>query len=195
MSDDAQARASIETLTGCFAVRYQFTEDGNKDFFVDDGVEYMDVRADGDGYYVRNYLVYDGVTFLHWTQEWTPMEAGRWLLTVRSGDDSLRYRSDGVWRFNQWEGNPAPAAKPIRDGRRTDYDHLVRRNIIQFTGERWVQSEINMKIRADGTPVASEVGWITYTRRESNELCAPLGQDSVSDGGASEAAALQQDMQ
>lgn len=172
-SDDRSARASLETLTGCFAVRYQFTEDGQRDFFFDDGVEYMDVRAHGDGYVARNFLVYGDDPFLHWTQEWQPIGAGRWLLTVRSGDDSLRYRSEGVWRFNQWEGDAALAEKPTRDGLRSDYDQLVRRNVIQFTDRRWVQAEVNLKERADGTPVASEVGWITYTLRDSDELCAP----------------------
>lgn len=180
-SDDSRAQDSLQWLTGCFAVRYQFTEDGRGDFFFDDGVEYMDVRERGDGYFVRNYLVYGGETFLHWTQEWTPTRNGRWLLTVRSGDTSLRYRSEGVWRFNQWEGEVAKAEKPTRDGLRTDYDHMRRRNVIQFTDGRWVQSEINMKVRADGASVASELGWITYTRRDSDELCAPAIERAASD--------------
>ena len=172
LSDDRLARASLAHLTGCFAVRYQFTDDGRSDFFFDDGVEYMDIRPHGQGFLARNYLVHSE-TFLHWTQEWQPIGDGRWLLTVRSGDGSLRYRSDGVWRFNQWEGRAALASKPTRDGLREDYTQLLRRNTMQFTDGRWVQSEVNSKLTADGTPVASELGWITYTRRDSDELCAP----------------------
>ena len=172
VSDDSQARASLETLSGCYAVRYEFTENGDEDFFMEDGVESMDVTRKGDGYLVRNFLVYDDYKFLHWTQEWTPLANGRWLLTVRRGDSALRYQSDGIWRFNQWEGGAAPAQKPTRDERRTDYDHLLRRNVMQFTADRWVHSEINMKVREDATPVASEVGWITYIRRDSDELCS-----------------------
>ena len=172
VSDDSMARASLETLHGCYAVRYEFTEDGQGDFFLEDGVELMDVTRSGDGYFVRNYLVHEDYRFLHWTQEWTPLADGRWMLTVRSGDGALRYRSDGVWRFNQWEGGAALAHKPTRDELRTDYAHLIRRNVMQFTADRWVHSEVNMKVREDSTPVASEVGWITYTRRDSDELCS-----------------------
>ena len=170
-SDDALARTSLETLGGCYAVRYEFTEDGRGDFFLEDGVESMDVTRVGDGYLVRDFLVNEEYRFLHWTQEWTPLASGRWLLTVRSGDGALRYQSEGVWRFNQWEGGAAPAHKPVRDELRTDYDHIVRRNVMQFTADRWVHSEINLKVREDATPVASEVGWITYVRRDSDELC------------------------
>ena len=170
-SDDRQAHASLQSLAGCFAVRYQFTEDGRRDFFFDDGVEYMDIKTVGDGYLARNYLVYDGYTFLHWVQEWQPLAGGRWLLTVKDGAGALRYQSDGVWRFNQWESQPAVARKPTRDELRDDYQQLLRRNIIQFTEGRWVQSEINLKQTAEGTPVASEVGWITYTLRDDDTPC------------------------
>ncbi len=170
---DDRARSSLQVLAGCFAVRYQFTEDGRGDFFFDDGVEYMDIRDDGEGYVIRNFLVYEGETFLHWIQEWTPIAQGRWRLTVKGGDGVIRYASDGVWRFNQWEGFPAEAAKPNRDSLRDDYDKLLRRNVLQFTADRWVQSEVNLKQTEGGEAVASEVGWITYSRRESDELCAP----------------------
>ena len=61
----------------------------------------------------------------------------------------------------------------VRKLRITGGEPLVRRNIMQFTERRWVQSQVNLKQTSDGVPVASEVGWITYTERASDELCAP----------------------
>lgn len=186
---DGAVGEHLAKLAGCFAVRYQFVEDGRGDFFFDDGVEYMDVAARGHGYIARNYLILDEhTTFLHWTQEWTPLGRGQWLLTVRSGDGSLRYQSRGAWRFNQWEGEAALAAKPNRDILRTDYDQLERRNIIQLTEQRWIQSEVNRKLLDDGTPVASEVGWITYTRRESDEACAAARESLLAQSAEAAAA-------
>lgn len=171
---DEVARASLQTLPGCYSVRYHFVEDGTHEFFLEDNVEYMDVVPQGDGYQARNFMAIDEDTgFLHWVQEWTPLGNGRWRLRVLDGAGNERYVSEGVWRFNQWEGEAALATKPTRDTARTDYDVLQRRNAIQFTTERWVQSEINMKLRQDGTPVASEIGWIEYRKLPTEDACAP----------------------
>jgi hypothetical protein len=45
-----------------------------------------------------------------------------------------------------------------------DYDHLVRENILLVTDEGWVHNEHNRKMASDGTIVAYELGWITYSR-------------------------------
>lgn len=173
-ADGSQARASLETLSGCFTVRYHFVEDGQKDFFLDGNIEYMDVTPRGDGYHARNFLILpDQTSFLHWTQTWTPVGADVWTMRVEDGAGELRYQADGVWRFNQWVSEPALAAKPTRDAQRTDYDVLERKNTLQFTPGRWVHAQSNLKLLQDGTAVASEVGWITYTRLESDDACAP----------------------
>ena len=50
---------------------------------------------------------------------------------------------------------------------------LQRRNIIQMADDTWIQSEVNVKALEDGTPVASEVGWIVYTEQETADACQP----------------------
>lgn len=171
---DSQARERLESLSGCFSVRYQFVEDGSeRDFFSPETIEYMDVRSNGDGYWVRNFLILDDYpSFLHWTQDWSPVGHGAWRMKVAAGDESVRYEMTGRWQFNQWEGDPAPAVKPTRDQPRTDYDTLQRRNAMQFTDKGWIQSEVNVKLRHDGTPVANELGWIVYTRLPNEDACA-----------------------
>ena len=172
---DDQALTSIERMSGCYAVRYQFIEDGgDKDFFFEDNIEYMDVQPMGDGLLVRNFLVLpDQTSFLHFTQEWTPLGDGVWNMVVSDGEGNLRYESKGPWRFNQWEGDNAPAVKPNRDSERADYDVLERRNSFQFTDGTIIQAEINVKSLEDGTPVSSELGWIVYTVRPTTDPCAP----------------------
>lgn len=172
---DSEARASLERLSGCFSVRYQFVETGGgKDFLVEDNIEYMDVREQGAGYFVRNFLIVDEQSsFLHWTQTWQPLGDGIWSMRVEDGQGQLRYESQGMWRFNQWEGEIALAQKPNRDIMRTDYELLERRNIIQFTPGQWIQSEVNLKLSENGTPVASEVGWIVYKLAANADACAP----------------------
>lgn len=173
-SGDELARASLEMLPGCYAVRYQFVEDGARDFFFENGIEYVELIPRGDGFVARNYLITgEDSAFLHWIQEWTPLGEGRWRMRVTDGAGNERYVSEGVWRAQQWEGEPALAVKPTRDGNRADYDMLERRNVIQFTPGYWVQSEVNRKLRADGSFVSSELGWIVYEQRQSDELCAP----------------------
>ncbi|MCG8420633.1 MAG: hypothetical protein MJE77_22160 [Proteobacteria bacterium] len=39
--------------------------------------------------------------------------------------------------------------------------------------DTWIQSEVNVKALEDGTPVASEVGWIVYTEQETADACQP----------------------
>lgn len=171
---DSEARTSLQALSGCFSVRYQFTENSTQDFLISDNIEYMDIRAQGDGYLARNFLITGPESsFLHWNQEWTPLGDGRWSVRVTDGADQLRYETDGVWRFNQWESEPAPAVKPTRDSERTDYEVLERRSSLQLTADGWIQAEINLKLAGDGTPVASELGWIVYARLPDTEACAP----------------------
>ena len=171
---DELARASLQKVPGCYSVRYHFVEDSEHEFFLEENIEYMDIVPQGEGYLARNFMAIDEDTgFLHWVQEWMPLDNGRWRMRVLDGRGNERYVSEGVWRFNQWEGEPALATKPTRDTPRTDYDVLQRRNAIQFTNELWVQSEINMKLREDGTPVASEVGWIEYRKLPTEDACAP----------------------
>ena len=171
---DEQALTSIDRVTGCFAVRYQFVENGQTDFFVDGNIEYMDVQPMGDGRLVRNFLVLpDQTSFLHFTQEWTPLGDGQWQLRVSDGAGNIRYESEGAWRFNQWEGDNAPAVKPNRDMERTDYEVLERRNHFQFTDGMIIHSQSNVKSLDDGTPVASELGWIVYTLQETDDSCGP----------------------
>ncbi len=170
------AGEQLSHLAGCFSVRYQFVEDGEHDFFIKDAVEYMHVRTDeaNTAFRVHNYLIppeRPDLAFLHWVQIWRPMEDGRWHLRVEDGAGGLRYQGPGMWRFNQWEGQPARAKKPTRDLPRQDYDLLERRNTLQITAQSWIHSEINLKLRADGTPVASELGWIVYERMENDDAC------------------------
>lgn len=171
---DVLARESLRMTPGCYAVRYQFVEDSEHDFFFADGTEYVDLIPQGEGFRVRNFLILDqDNAFLHWIQEWTPLGNGRWRLRVLDGRENERYASEGGWDFNQWQGEAALAVKPTRDTERADYDMLERRNVFQFTADRWVQSEVNRKLRADGSPVANEVGWIVYERQDSDQPCAP----------------------
>lgn len=191
---DTQAGSSIQTLSGCFLVRYHFVENGQNDFFFEDNIEYMDVSADGDGFMARNFLVIpmgpgQTTSFLHWVQEWTPTDDDVWHLTVKDGEGNLRYETDGVWRFNQFESVTAAAIKPNRDSERTDYDVLERRNALQLAGRDWYHSEVNVKSLDDGTPVASELGWIVYSRQEDETPCDPAkeiaGQSNLADTGKS----------
>ena len=177
---DEQAGASIQTLSGCYLVRYQFIEDGQKDFFVEDNIEYMDVIAAGGGYVARNFLVIETppgsdtfTSFLHWVQDWTPMADGVWNLKVSDGDGNERWQADGVWRFNQFESVAADATKPNRDSERNDYATLERRNAIQLTGGNWIHSQLNVKKLDDGSPVSSEVGWIVYAKQQDETPCDP----------------------
>ena len=112
----------------------------------------------------------------HWHETWTyrPDEKG-WTQEVwsRSPDDDnreLRYQCTAPWRLNRWECHAGRAPKPFRDYGapfgfdRTDYDHLDRENILLVTDQGWVQNEHNKKVASDGTIVAYELGWITYSR-------------------------------
>lgn len=176
---DEQASTGIQTLSGCFFVRYHFVENGQNDFFFEDNIEYMDVSAQGDGFVARNFLVVPAgppgtfMAFLHWVQEWTPTgTADVWNFAVKDGEGNLRYETEGVWRFNQFESVPAMAVKPNRDSERADYDVLERRNAIQLAGSDWIQSELNVKM-LDGAPVASELGWIVYGKQTDETPCDP----------------------
>src|SRR5690606_18351300 len=68
-SGEELARASLQMLPGCYAVRYQFVEDGARDFFFENGIEYVELIPRGDGFVARNYLVTgEDSAFLHWIQ-------------------------------------------------------------------------------------------------------------------------------
>ena len=174
---DATVRQNIQHLAGCFRVSYQFVEDGKNDFFLRDALEYIDVTERGAGFIVRHYASFGGSSFLHFTEEWQPVGRRRWTQQVTSARGVRRYEGTGSWIFNQWESHAKSAARPVRDARR-DYATLDRRNTIQITPQRWVQVESNVKRLSDGTPIASEVGWVQY-ERVPNEQCAammPAGQ-------------------
>lgn len=177
---DERADTSIQTLSGCFLVRYHFVENGQNDFFFENNIEYMDVSANGDGFVARNFLVIpmgpgQTLSFLHWVQEWSPVSGDIWSFTVKDGEGNLRYETEGVWRFNQFESVPANAVKPNRDVDlgRDDYDVLERRNAIQLAGNDWYQSEINVKSLDSGEPVSSELGWIVYAKQTDETPCDP----------------------
>ncbi|MBK9260669.1 MAG: hypothetical protein IPM54_12710 [Polyangiaceae bacterium] len=169
---DATARQNISQLGGCFRVSYLFVEDGKNDFFVRDVREYINVTEKGTGFVVRHFMATEGSSFHHFTEEWQPAGRGRWHQRVTTSRGTLRYEGTGSWNFNQWEAHAKNAARPVRDTRR-DYATLDRRNTVQITPQRWVQAESNIKRRNDGTPVASEVGWVQYERLP-NEQCAAI---------------------
>lgn len=169
---DPEARQSIPNMQGCYSVSYQFTSDGDHDFFLAGAVEYIDIREQDGGYRLRHFMITDKTAFHHFTEEWTPLGDGRWSQRVKSGlTGALRYEATGAWNFNQWEGSAAGAAKPVRDTKQR-YATLDRRSTVQISRQRWVQAENNTKRLADGTPIASEVGWVQYERTD-DARCAP----------------------
>jgi hypothetical protein len=169
---DPVARRSIPEMQGCYSISYQFVSDGDHDYFLAGVVEYIDIKEQDGGYRLRHFMVQDKTAFHHFTEEWTPVGDGRWRQRVKSGlTGALRYEAIGSWNFNQWEGSALGAAKPIRDTKQR-YATLDRRSSVQITRQRWVQAENNTKRLADGTPIASEVGWVQYERTNETK-CAP----------------------
>jgi hypothetical protein len=171
-AEDAPA-AQLRQLGGCFAVDYEFLDSTGAEFFLEDNVEYIDVQPDAG--LVRNVLVLpQGTAFLHWVQRWSPLGDGRWQMRVEDGQGQLRYESAGQWSLGQWVAEASVLAeKPNRDRERTDYARLERLNRVQVGERRWIQSEANRKLDETGALVATELGWIVYTRRADDGACAP----------------------
>jgi hypothetical protein len=184
-SASLSAADNVRKLAGCFAVTYQFAEDGSHDLFNEEyGLDkptkewVANVRDGNDHSFtlVHVSITDDARAVPHWHEIWAyrPNEAS-WTQEVwsRSPDDQgreLRYQCTAPWHLNRWECHAGRAPKPFRDYGapfgfdRTDYEHLDRENILLVTDEGWVQNEHNKKIAPDGTIVAHELGWITYRR-------------------------------
>ena len=173
----------IELLTGCFEVTYRFVEDGTQDIFSDDyGLtnptkEWVGLRRTGDQTFQLQHALFVGPRPLaHWYEVWTQQPDTRaWTQEVWGGtpgpDSEVRYGCTAPWVGNRWECHAGRAEKPLRDDSR-DYDWLDRTNILHVTPKGFVQNEHNRKMRASGEVVSSELGWITYARRDE-EQCAP----------------------
>ena len=173
---DATARSSIPQLKGCFSVSYQFVSDGQHDFFTSGVIELIDLVDEDGTYELRHFMVNGEKTFHHFTEEWAPLGDGRWRQRVTDGQTgALRYETVGTWRFNQWEGAAVGAAKPIRDATQ-DYAVLERLSTVQIAQPRWIHSEKNTKRLADGTPIATEVGWVRYERIDDARCAKSLSQ-------------------
>jgi hypothetical protein len=169
---DAMARQSIPNMPGCYSISYQFASDGEHDFFLSGVVEYIDMKEQAGGYVLRHFMITDKTAFHHFTEEWSPEGDGRWRQRVKSAQTgALRYEAIGSWRFNQWEGSATGAAKPVRDTKQS-YATLDRRSTVQISKVRWVHAENNTKRLLDGTPIATEVGWVQYERTDDAQ-CAP----------------------
>ncbi len=174
---ESKAPALIKNLGGCFSVSYRFVEDGAHDYELPHPKmmpvvnEWITVKDNEKGaHVVQHYGVYQGdagkfETMLHFREEWSQAKDGSgWTQNVLSPSGSPRYSCTSPERKGQIRCQATSAPKPQRDIKRKDYDKLVRTTMLQTTPLGWVQSEMNDKVKKDGTLVATELGWIEYRK-------------------------------
>jgi hypothetical protein len=176
-ADAPSPRDVLGHLAGCFEVTYRFVEDGAHDLTITGSKEWIEPRAatlQGAAFAYQHYGLYEGQKFKHWSEEWVPSaeSPNAWTQTVFSPGGRARYECKGTFDFLQIRCHVDNAPKPQRDIERTDYDTLDRDLTLQITPKGWVQNEINLKHMANGTPVATEVGWIEYVRVADSECTA-----------------------
>ncbi len=177
---------AIQQLAGCFEVTWRFVEDGRHDIFSEDygltnpAKEWVGLRRTGeDAFQLQHALLVGPRPLPHWYEVWMRQpDTQHWTQEVWGGtpgpDSEVRYGCTAPWVGNRWECHAGRAEKPLRDDER-DYDWLDRTNTLLVTPNGYVQNEHNRKMRSSGAFVASELGWITYTRI-GEEQCADAAE-------------------
>jgi hypothetical protein len=173
----------VDHIAGCFAVSYRFVEDGDHDYEIPRVLEWITVKPAGHVSVVQHYGIYEDKahpgTFevmKHFREDWSSPDGVTWTQKVFGPGGDFRYACTSPDRFGQLRCKSPGAPKPVRDAERDDYDVLDRDTTLQITPRGWVQSEVNDKVKTDGTVVATEVGWVEY-RRIDEAACAPARQD------------------
>jgi len=177
-------REHVRKLAGCFAVTYRFVEDGVHDMFREEGMlenpitEWIALDEESAERLVLTHvsITPDERAVPHFHEIWTFMgeEEGWhreiWSRTPENERRELRSECTAPWDLNKWSCHSGPSPKPFRDDGapfgfdRDDYDKLDRAATILATGKGWVHNQHNRKIKADGTLIAHELGWITYEK-------------------------------
>ncbi len=184
--EELDGEASVEALAGCFSVTYRYAEDGERDIFGEHftldnpTLQWNEVeRTADDRWTIQNFLVTeDGHAMSHFFEKWifdATTEAWTqevWGGTPEGSTSELRYECTAPWSMNLWECDAGPAAKPIRDTNREDYDLLHRANRLLVTDEGWIHNQQNDKVTDDGEVVSHELGWVTYRRVDESRCSA-----------------------
>jgi hypothetical protein len=175
---------NVEMMAGCFAVSYEFVEDGihdslSPDYQLDEPItEWIELerRDDAALTLIHHSITEDGRAVPHFHEIWAPEPGGAgwtqevWRWTPEDDRRELRYSCTAPWELNRWQCHAGPAAKPFRDAGapfgfdRTDYDWLDRDNTVLVTENGWVHAQHNKKLDDDGELVSFELGWIVYRR-------------------------------
>lgn len=172
---DAGPETVLPQLSGCFDVSYRFVEDGAHDFSIPATREWIEPRAVHTAeasFSFQRTGIHEGSRFKHWSEDWKK-DGSQWVQVVYSPSDSKRFECPGTFSMNQFRCAAKGTPKPTRDTEREDYDKVDREIFVQITPKGYVQSEVNVKVKADGTHVATELGWIEYTRIDSQQCATP----------------------
>lgn len=185
----------IRSQVGCFDVTFQFKETETlipgavaSPDHLSHGLEYVILDTDEPGRMIFQHIlvtpfgpqkhwrqewVYEGTDLLtyvgtrHWQTQKISAPQGQWVQRVYQVDDSPRYECTGKWdtTSQSWECL-APSPLPRREFTvRSDYDILMRGNIVQIKSDGWVHGQKNEKFSTvSGTVVAKEEGANTYVR-------------------------------
>jgi hypothetical protein len=159
----------IKQMVGCFAVTFNYVEDGEHDAFYQAVMERA-VLSSEQPLIISRSLILDGQEQLHWSEEWTQQEGRRWQQKVVGPFGDFRYECTGTWTLNQWSCEAPQSPKPRRDQARP-YKTIDRVNQLQINGQRWVHSQVNRKITAENELYSVEMGWNLY-QRVDDKRCA-----------------------
>jgi hypothetical protein len=178
---------TLNNLSGCFEVQFQFVEDGDFDKTYRPIYEYIRIKEGEENVYehIGQYPLYDSngnpllgrdgkpryMVQYHWREHWEQINGNQWKQTVYGPFNDFRYECEGKWLMNQFHCHTDRAAKPRRDMKRP-YDYMMRINNLQINPKRWVHSSRNKKMMNDDSLYSVEMGWNTYTRVEDAK-CQP----------------------
>lgn len=157
----------IQNMSGCFSVRFNFVENGDRDEFFKPVLEKAVLSQDAAVWHLRRYLVIEGTEQIHWREEWRLQDASKnvWEQTVYGPFEDFRYRCSGPVVDDSWRCEALGAAKPRRD-RDQPYAKLDRENTLKINPKRWIHMQKNNKRMADGSLFAVELGWNQYDRAD-----------------------------
>lgn len=163
--------AFLANMAGCFAVSYNFVEDGQTDEFFDPIMEKATFEEDGELFHIRRSLLVGGMVQPHWREEWRLLDAAAntWQQTVYGPFEDFRYQCSGELVQDSWRCEALASPKPRRD-KDEPYAKLDRENTLKFNGARWIHAQKNIKRMADGSIYSVELGWNRYERQPA-EAC------------------------